>query len=367
MNKFIIKYLTIFVVLISIMFFTLVSVNKVLSEKEHEAMFQQRPQMGMDMPMPPPDKKGPPLSIPLIAIVLVSSTFTYIILRYIDKNYVSPLINIETNVQRIRRGNLDVTFEAVSEDYTVQETFNALNDMITGLKEKDKLQDEFIRNLVHDLRAPIAAQERAMEILEEEMKDNELVKGMVENNDAYLKLINNIIDVFSQKEIKIDKIEFKLSKLIDNITSALGPIIREKNITIKKEVDDNFIIWSDYTSLHRIIMNLVYNALENIGNDKTISIKAIKNSASDTIMIRDNGKGMSDTQIKTVFSKHIVRGNKENKLISGIGLSVVRDLVTKNQGKINVESVENSYTKFTIVLPRKSVKENNGKNRYYNS
>ena len=114
MNKFILKYLVIFVTLISLMFFSLVSFDKYQSRKMMERGNPQMPHFEQQMPpaqpyssqhMPqPPEQKGPPTSIPLLFITLISSIFTYIILRYIDKNFVDPLSNIEINTQKIKKG-----------------------------------------------------------------------------------------------------------------------------------------------------------------------------------------------------------------------------------------------------------------------
>ena len=358
MNKFIFKFTLIFVAIISLMFFSLMFFQKYSMEKRHgDSITMQEETRFMDAPimhmrtMPPRTKpQAPPIAIPAILIIGISSIFVFLVLRYIDRNFVKPLGIIENNVERIKEGLLDVEFKTDSENDKIIDTFNTMNGMVAGLKQREKLHDNFIRNLVHDLRAPVIAQERAMEILSEELGENALVEGMVQNNDAYLKMINSIIESFSQQDIKVEKMDFDFSKLTDTVIEALKPAADAKHIELRKSVKNNLTVWADYISVNRIVMNLVSNAIDNIENSKVVTIRALKNQKSTVIIIEDNGSGMSEEEQKKLFTKHIQRSNSENKSVSGMGLSIVYDLVVQNGGKIKVESKENEYTKFIIEL-----------------
>lgn len=367
MNKFIFKFFLIFIAIISLMFFSLIFFQKYSMEKRHEHQmnmhremtFENRPMEHMmppmsqmhKMPQQPQSKPdAPPVAIPIIVILGISSIFVYLVLKYIDKNFVKPLGIIENNVDQIKNGLLDVEFTTNSENNKIIDTFNTMNGMVEGLKQREKLHDNFIRNLVHDLRAPVIAQERAMEILSEELGENALVEGMVQNNDAYLKMINSIIESFSQKDIKIEKMDFNFSKLTDTVIEALKPAAEAKHIELRKSIKNNLTIWADYISINRIVMNLVSNAIDNIESSKVVTIRALKNQKSTVIIIEDNGRGMSEEEQKKLFTKHVQRSNSENKSVSGLGLSIVYDLVVQNGGKIQVESKENEYTKFIIEL-----------------
>ncbi len=150
--------------------------------------------------------------------------------------------------------------------------------MTKGLKQKEELQNNFIQSIAHDLRAPIIAQERAISILNDELGEHELFEGLIKNNENYLKMINLIIEAYNDKPVLIQKIEFDLNKIINSVIKALKPITETKNIKIENNIEFNFIIWADFISMNRIIMNLVANSVENISNDKTIKIDARKNT-----------------------------------------------------------------------------------------
>lgn len=358
MHKFTLKVFIILIMMISGLFFSLILFQKMAMEKTMEMnSFGRNSYMQMSAPINNPhdlSENEPPFGIPLMFIVVVSSIFIIIVLKYIESNFIIPLSDIEANIKKIKEGSLEVKFQTKCENETTKETFSILNEMVQELKQKEKLQDNFIQNLIHDLRTPVIAQERAMEILSEEMEDNPLVKGMVDNNDAYLKMINYIIEAFSAKEVKIEKINFNLSELVKNITQALKSAADTKNISIKSEINSDFVLFADYISFNRIMMNLVSNAIENIENGKTVTIKAFKNDEKTTVIVEDNGHGIDEDDMKFLFTKYVSKkktGSK--KSVSGLGLSIVQSLVHKNNGTICVNSKKDEYTKFIIELPNK--------------
>ena len=304
-------------------------------------------------PQPPMQKQEPPIFIPLLLILGLSSIFILCFLHHINKSFVTPLYLIQNNLKEIKDGNLNISFKSRNENKAISETYTTLNEMIEGLKEKEKLQNNFVQSLAHDLRAPIVAQERAISILQEEFNNHELLDGMMSSNDKYLKMINLILEAYSEREIKIDKINIELHKITTSVIKELTPIAKSKNITILNKIPQDFNIYADFISINRIIMNLVSNAIENIENGKKVEISALKKNNKTLINIIDNGSGISEEKLKTIFDKYASGNKTGRKVISGLGLHIVKDLVTQNGGTINVSSKENEYTKFTIEIPNK--------------
>ena len=301
---------------------------------------------------PPPKPKEPPLFIPFILIVLLSSSFVYVILKYLDKNFIAPLITIQDKLIKVKNGDYNVEFNTKSENNTLVNTFNTLNIMVSGLAEKKKLQENFIQSLVHDLRAPIHAQERAINILKDEFKNHELLEGLSENNETYIKMINLILEVYSDKAVKIEKMNFNLYDLAETVIHVLKPSADSKKIKIINSIDRKMTICADYISVNRIITNLVANAVENIDVNCSIEIKAYKNSKNSVLIIEDNGKGIKKENIQHIFEKYSSNNSRTNKIISGLGLYIVKNLVEQNGGNIKVESEENQYTRFIIEIPK---------------
>lgn len=341
------------------MFFSLVFFQKQGMQRnmQPQMMPQEEFMFSPHQPPMPPMSQGnqeqPPLTIPLLFILGISSVFILCFLRYIDKSFVTPLNLIQKNLKEIKDGKLETKFENKSESEAIKETFNTLNDMVDGLKEKEKLQSNFIQTIAHDLRAPIVAQERAISILQDEFNNHELLEGMMANNETYLKMINLILEAYNEKKINIEKTDIYLHKIVNSIIQELKPMADKKNITIKNKLNNDFIVYADFISINRVIMNLISNSIENIENNKTISIKGINGRNKTKIIIEDNGSGIDEETIKHIFEKYSSSNKYKKKIVSGLGLYIVKDLITQNNGTINIESELSKFTRFIIELPNK--------------
>jgi len=351
MQKFVLKFFILFVLTVSFLFFGLVGFQKREME-QHTAMFRPPYNVPMpDMPPRPVPAKTPPIFIPAFLIILLSSSFVFFLLKYLDKNFVSPLIAIKSGVKKIKEGGLDVEFKTKSEDTTVQETFDTLNSMVLGLVEKERLRENFIAMLSHDLRTPVLAQERAISILKEEFGTHELLDGMFENNEEYLRMINLIVETFNAKDIEIKKEKFNLERLIDTVLLALKGPVCNNNITTVKNIPENFTIFADYISFHRIFMNLISNSIENAGQNKTVKIEAKNEAGKSVITVLDNGSGIEDEVLEHIFDKYAsFKKGKKGKTVSGLGLYIAHELTEKNGGKLKVETEKGSFTKFIIEI-----------------
>lgn len=321
----------------------------------HGELGSHRGQMPF-LPPPMPPQKDPPLAIPQIVIILSSLLMCALLVLYMNKIFIIPLGGIIRNLEKIKKGNLDVKFETNSENEDVKRTYATLNEMVTGLVEKEKLQKNFIQNLAHDLRAPINAQNRALTILQDEFGGHELLSGMRENNEDYLKMINLILECYKSEEVagQIEKAELNLYSLVNSIIAAFEPLAKAKDVAITNFVEPEFKIFGDYISINRILANLIANAIEN-AQCKKIEISAQKSEVHALVSVRDDGIGIEEEKLGKIFEKYTGYAASA-KVVSGMGLSIVKNLVQDQGGEIAVESVAgldaDSYTKFTLKLPR---------------
>lgn len=352
MKSFILKFFALFVITISLTFFALIFMQKNQMEKQmsdlrHPMMLH--PQMHY-IPQMPTRQKEPPIFIPLFIIIFISSLYILFLLKYMNRTFIIPLNNIQKNLKEIKNGNLNIKFKQESENKTISDTYATLNLMIEGLKQKEKLQNEFIQKLSHDLRAPLVAQERAIEILKEEFNDHELLDGLLKNSKEYINMINIVLQSHNQKEIKIDKISFNVFEMVETLIKTFKFKADEKNIKIINEINKNLIIYSDYVSMLRVLGNLISNAIENIPFNKEIKIKALKTQDETILAVEDNGNGIKKENLEKIFDKYSSIGKSE-KIVSGLGLFIVKELVEKNSGNIKAISKEGLFTRFEIKLP----------------
>ena len=135
MWKFIIKFYCLFIITISLLFFSLIFFQKQGMEKNMSPMRQYHMQP-YHFPQPPMQKQEPPIFIPLLLILGLSSIFILCFLHHINKSFVTPLYLIQNNLKEIKDGNLNISFKSRNENKAISETYTTLNEMIEVLKEK---------------------------------------------------------------------------------------------------------------------------------------------------------------------------------------------------------------------------------------
>ena len=351
MEKIIKKFVISFILIALIPCLSLILFQKYQTERQpqmpHMMMGGFHSEFGPGVPMNAPK---PPIAIPIIILALSCVGLCLIWTKYLKKTFILPLKDIIQGLEEFKKGNLDIKFETNSENDFIINAFKTLNLMVENTKEKEKLKSNHIQNLVHDLRAPILAQDRALKILKEEFEEHELVEGLEKNTKKYINLINLILESYQyhSSEMKIKKCEVNFDYLIKDIIRELQPLAKEKNISISYcKQNDNPVIYADYFSLTRIMTNLIANSIENIENDKTITIK-FENDKQICIIVEDNGCGIEEEKLKTIFDRYA--SDSKTKVVSGLGLNIVKELVEKNDGKIIAQSVLNKYTRFKIVF-----------------
>lgn len=310
----------------------------------------------------PPDfsKKAPPLFIPPFVILLVSFILCLFLAVYLKNTFLSPINIIISGLSKIKDGNFNFRFNTNSKNAEIKQMFETLNELINSLNMRDKLRDHFIKNVVHDLRAPLIAQNRAISILQEDFSGgNVLLTGMEENNTRYLNMINQILECYTIDDCNTTYIKTKidLSELAISIKKSLESLLIEKNISLKINIDsDKAVVFADYLSMVRILTNLIANCIENIEKGKEIKIEANNIDNSSVIIVEDNGNGIKSEYINHLFDKHVSLNRSGAKVVSGLGLSIVKELVEKNGGNIFIESEIEKYTRFRIILPNEEEK-----------
>ena len=234
----------------------------------------------------------------------------------------------------------------------------------TILKQKklSEIKNDFINNMTHELKTPISTISLACEVLNDNSidKSEEKVKNYVrvinEENKRLSTLVENVLQtaVLDKGEFKLKTeetdIHFIIEKAIDNIRLQVekegGKIITLLNAT-------QHIINADKVHLTNIIYNLAENAIKYTENTPEIKISTQNSGEGIYISVQDNGIGISKENQKKIFDTlyRVPTGNVHNVKGFGLGLSYVKAVVEKHNGKISVESEPGKGSKFSILLP----------------
>lgn len=308
-----------------------------------------------------PRPLGKPLEGKIGILIIVAGMLTSIASTlYVSRNFVSPYLMLSYASKKVRSGDLDFTIDTHTTQKEVQKTYDNFNKMVKGLKEKEELRSSFIRNLTHDLRTPLIAQERALSFISDKFKsldlneEMELAKSLEKNAAHLLRMVNLILESY-QFNLKAEDLKFtyvNLKELINESYLKIKPLADEKNIIFINNISDVFgMIKADITCLDRIFINLISNAIENLSNEGIITIDAKREPGFVYITVRDNGSGISKEDIEHVFDRYYSGKSYNRKLGAGLGLDVCKKLISAHNGKILIRSELGKYTEFEICLP----------------
>ena len=275
----------------------------------------------------------------------------------ISKQFSEPIKEVSKTSVSLSKGNYNSRSNIKSNIEEIRNLTESINDLGEKLNSQDLLRKRLISDISHEIRTPLNVLQNNLEAMIDGIipVTTDKLNSLNDEVIRFGKLLNNLN---SLKQIESDEIVLKLGRvnigeLISNVISDFNIAADEKNIKliINKEEGKNFIVVGDYDKLKQVFINLISNAIKfnNINGTVWVNISSDINSV--IIKIKDNGIGIKKEDLPYVFER-MYRGDKSRHKIegSGIGLTLVKKILTLHSGTIDVESKENKETVFTVCI-----------------
>lgn len=230
---------------------------------------------------------------------------------------------------------------------------------ITNQRELEKLREDFIATLTHDLKVPIVAESNILEFLINgkfgEITDSqrEAISNMKVCNDELLELVQILLETYKVKETGIDlyKDNLELPPLVWGMIEEMRSIAEKSGIKINFHCDKHYMVNADKIQLKRVVKNLIQNAISHSESNKDIDVKIAQIPNFTTVSIIDYGKGIPKENIDKIFNKYYSTAEKFRKIGTGLGLFLSQQIIKSHGGEITVQSEENVHTEFCIKIP----------------
>lgn len=231
---------------------------------------------------------------------------------------------------------------------------------VRAQKEMERLRDDFIATLTHDLRTPLLAAIQTLKFFLDgslgEMQDKQkiLLSTMQKSNEDLLGLVNALLEVYKYESGKLTlcKTNFLLKDLVEQCYRELQPLAGNKKIQfdLKFNPDDNIIINADRGEIRRVITNLCGNAINYTNLEGKITIE-VKEQGGDVIFsVSDNGNGIPQEDIPHLFKRFSQGTSKKRSTGTGLGLYLSRQIIEAHDGKIWLESKLDKGSEFSFIL-----------------
>jgi len=239
----------------------------------------------------------------------------------------------------------DVTDRKIAED--------KLRKQFEELEKTNYELDHFVYSVSHDLRAPLSSILGLINVAEmeksEELPFLGMIKGRVNHLDGFIK---DILDYSRNARTELESEIIDFSQLFEETKDNLKLVSGFERLTIKFNLNDQILFYSDSTRLGIILNNLVSNAIKfqnYLRPDPTISITITANEHKAEIIATDNGIGIGPEHMSKIFDMFYRATDKSKG--SGLGLYIVKETVAKLHGTIKAKSKPGEFTTFEIVIP----------------
>ena len=233
-------------------------------------------------------------------------------------------------------------------------------------EKASQARSEFLSTVSHELRTPLNAINGITHLLLEEKpkKSQRHYLESLEFSGNYLtNFINDILEInkIESNNSQIENINFNLILLLENIQNSLKELANIKNNVFKLDIDSKIpkYIIGDPTKVSQILMNLINNAIKFTHNGEVIVsatlISLVEKNATISFKIKDNGIGIPEDKIETIFDSFSQGSIDINRKYggTGLGLTIVKKIVELLDGRISIESKVNKGSTFTFELPLK--------------
>lgn len=270
------------------------------------------------------------------------------------------------NSLRDKKIPVEISFALIAsdEDEKVKKFVGVIRD-IRVQKEMERLRDDFVATLTHDLRTPLLAAIQTLKFFldgslgELEDKQKILLHAMQKSNEDLLGLVNALLEVYKYEAGKLDlcKTNFLLKDLVEQNFLELEPLAKNKNIdfTLNFEPDDDLVINADRGEIRRVITNLCGNAINYTNLDGKIVINVIEQCGDIIFSVSDNGNGIPAEDIPHLFKRFSQGTSKKRSTGTGLGLYLSRQIIEAHGGKIWLESRINKGSEFSFLLTNAKV------------
>ena len=287
----------------------------------------------------------------------------------IGKN-IFDYIQIAENIGIEKLKNYDVFIKySPANDFSISSVKLSLDDNkkryvllitdVTNERELEKLKEDFVATLTHDLKVPIVAETNMLNFFLDEKfgaindKQKFALLNMKKSNKELVDLVQILLETYKMKEqgIKLFKENILLNGFLTDVIDEMQPIAVNAGLKINFTPKRDIKVYADPLQLERVIKNLISNAISHSNTSENIDIKTGELPGFITISVIDYGQGIPQDEIKLIFNKYYSAAKKFRKIGTGLGLYLSQQIIQSHGGEIIVDSEENVRTEFCVKLP----------------
>ena len=296
------------------------------------------------------------LNLHIVEVTILLFTLSIIIMMNIW--IFKPVKKITLAARQIAAGNYKDKL-VIKQNDEMGYLAETLNYMASEMNEASENQHKFISNVSHDFRSPLTSIKGYVEAIKDkvipyEMQDKYL-DIILSETKRLTKLTQELLslDNIDSRVRKMNYTDFNINKLIKDTALSFEITCLNKNITFKLSLEGSeLMVNADYGKIQQVMYNLIDNAIKFSPNDSTIDIETTYRNKKVYVSVKDHGIGISSKDLPKIWNRFYKADSSRGKdrTGSGLGLSIVREIIQSHDQKITVVSTEGVGTEFYFTL-----------------
>ncbi len=236
---------------------------------------------------------------------------------------------------------------------------------VTEIRRLEKMRSEFVANVSHELKTPVAAVKGFAETLlgggvTDEKTARSFLQIIYDENERLNRLIGDILELskIESKRVQLECSPVHLIEFFDSVLGTLSKVAEKKKISLSTNVPNELFIEGDEDKLRQIFMNLLSNAINYTHDGGSVKVTAVNKQKADgtetvVFTVSDTGMGIPRKDLPRIFERfyRVDKARSRSSGGTGLGLSIVKHLVELHRGTITVESDLGIGSSFILELP----------------
>lgn len=296
----------------------------------------------------------------LIYVTLISMLLALALSLYLSNRISKPIKDITASAAKMGEGNYNVKFQGGQ--YTeIQELAETLTHAQSELEKTCMYQKDLIANVSHDLRTPLTMIKSYGEMIRDLSGDNPEkrnahLKVIIEETDRLNSLVTDMLSLsqMQARNIVLERTSFNINKYITELIDSYKILEENEGYHIVYNHDDcPHMVFADQAKIKQVINNLLNNAIKYCGEDKKIIVNLNKKGKWVRFSVTDHGQGIAPDEINHIWERYYKSSTHHARPTegSGLGLSIVKEILVLHKARFNVESEIGKGSTFWFELP----------------
>ncbi len=296
-------------------------------------------------------------------VAIIIMMLTIFISLFFANRLTNPIIRINKHAKDLPKGKFDATID--DKDFNeIRQLAATLQDASKEIAKSDDLRRELMANISHDLRTPLTMIKAYAEMIRDLSGDNpekraKHLKVIIDETDRLSSLVNDILDLSKLQAgvTEINRSVFDLSERLSGVISRFDILKENDGIIIELHADAGIKINADITKLEQVVYNLINNAVTYTGDDNTVIVRLYRKAPGlMRFEVTDHGDGIAPEYLPYIWDRYYKvsernKTHKRAKMGSGIGLSIVKNVLEQHGFAYGAESTVGQGSTFWFEAP----------------